>query len=91
MYYSLSFLDVNGLLLFNGSIKMEEWPLLHNDDDCMTDVVDAYSNLREPIGKHLLSSRETRDLVAIPVGDITARVVCMKMLGSSCIFCVSIS
>ena len=67
-------------------LKMEEWPLLHNEDDCMTDVVDAYSNLQELIGKHLLPAQETHDLVAIPVGNITAQVVCMKMLGSSCIF-----
>ena len=67
-------------------LKMEEWPLLHNDNDCMTDVVDAYSNLQELIGKRLLLVQETQDLVAIVVGDITAQVVCMKMLGSSCIF-----
>ena len=67
-------------------LKMEEWPLLHNDDDCMTDVVDAYSNLQELIGKHLLPAQETHDLVEILVGDITAHVVCMKTLGSSCIF-----
>ena len=67
-------------------LKLEEWPLLHNDNYCMTDVVDACSNLQELIGKHLLPAQETQDLVAIPVGDITAQVVCMRMLGSSCIF-----
>ena len=67
-------------------LKLDEWPLLHNDDDCMTDVVDAYSNLQELIEKHLLPAQETQDLVAIPVGDITAQVVCMKMLVSSCVF-----
>ena len=72
-------------------LKMEEWPLLPNEDDRVTDVFYAYSNLQKLIGEHIVPAQETQNLVAIPVGDITAQVVCMKMLARFKLsFCFSI-
>ena len=70
---------------------MEECPLLHNDNDCMTDVVDAYSNLQELIGKDLLPAQETHDLVEISCRRHNSSCSLYENVRFKLYFCVSIS
>lgn len=67
-------------------LVVEDWPVCMPRTSDLSDVVALYGNLQSLVGEDIIPAHECDDLLAIDVTRIRAKVVCMKMDCSSCLF-----
>lgn len=71
-------------------LVIEDWPLCKAHDDDLSDIISVYGNLQSLVGEDIIPAQESDNYIAVDVGKIIGKVVCVKMDCSSCLFLVRI-
>ena len=66
-------------------VEVEVWSDCRPQDD-LSDILSTYGNLQSLIGNDFMPGHESDNFTAVEVEQITDKVVCVKMNGSTCLF-----